>query len=98
MIKGISHITFVVRNLDRTAAFFKEILDAEEVYDSGSERHSLYPEKFFLIGGQWIAVMQADEVVNRTYHHVAFNVKATDLNKYKRSNREGGPRIKTSPL
>lgn len=96
MIKGISHITFVVRNLDRTAALFKEILDAEEVYDSGSERHSLYPEKFFLIGGQWIAVMQADEVVNRTYHHVAFQVKATDLDKYRDRIEKAGLELRPS--
>lgn len=97
MIKGVSHITFVVRNLNRTAALFKEILDAEEVYDSGSERHSLYPEKFFLIGGQWIAVMQADnEVMNRTYHHVAFEVKATDIDKYRDRIVKAGLEIRPS--
>lgn len=96
MIKGISHITFVVRNLDQTAALFKEILDAEEVYDSGNERHSLYPEKFFLIGGQWIAVMQADEVVNRTYHHVAFQVTATELDTYRDRIEKAGLEIRHS--
>lgn len=96
MIKGISHITFVVRNLDQTAALFKEILDAEEVYDSGNERHSLYPEKFFLIGGQWIAVMQADEVVNRTYHHVAFQVTAIELDTYRDRIEKAGLEIRHS--
>lgn len=96
MIKGISHITFVVKDLHRTAALLEEILDAEEVYDSRNESHSLYPEKFFLIGGQWIAVMQAEEVVNRTYHHVAFQVKTTDLDMYRDRIEKAGLEIRTS--
>ena len=96
MIQGISHITFVVRNLNRTAAFLKGILDAEEVYDSGIDMHSLYPEKFFLIGGQWIAVMQADEIKNRTYHHVAFQVNATDLEMYRNRIEKAGLEIRPS--
>jgi len=71
VIKGISYITFIVRDLNRTADLFQKVLDAEEVYGSGVKSHSLYPEKFFQIGGQWIAVMQPRGIVNRTYHHAA---------------------------
>lgn len=96
MIKGISHITFVVRDLKRTSDLFKEVLDAEEVYDSGDESHSLYPEKFFLIGGQWIAVMQAEEIVKRTYHHVAFEVNVADFEMYKDRIEKAGLEIRSS--
>ncbi|MFS0560221.1 FosX/FosE/FosI family fosfomycin resistance hydrolase [Terribacillus sp. 179-K 1B1 HS] len=96
MIKGISHITFVVKDLKRTADLFKEVLDAEEVYDSGDESHSLYPEKFLLIGGQWIAVMQAEEIVKRTYHHVAFEVNVADFEMYKDRIEKAGLEIRSS--
>lgn len=34
MIEGVSHITFIVKNLDKTTQLFKELFDANEVYDS----------------------------------------------------------------
>lgn len=39
MIKGISYITFIVRDLNRTADLFQKVLDAEEVYGSGIKSH-----------------------------------------------------------
>jgi fosfomycin resistance protein FosX len=45
-ISGISHITFVVRDLNQTDKFFREVLKAEEVYDSGEQHYSLHREKF----------------------------------------------------
>jgi catechol 2,3-dioxygenase-like lactoylglutathione lyase family enzyme len=82
MIEGISHITFVVRDLDKTTALFKALFDAEEVYHSGDKTHSISRERFFIIGGQWIAVMENPEIVNRTYHHVAFKINEADVDKY----------------
>lgn len=40
-ISGISHLTFVVRDLERTARLLVEGLGARAVYDSGADRHSL---------------------------------------------------------
>jgi Lactoylglutathione lyase and related lyases len=82
LVEGISHITFVVRDLDKTTALFKELFAAEEVYCSGDKTHSLFKEKFFIIGGQWIAVMESGEIVNRTYHHIAFKVREEDIDEY----------------
>jgi len=82
MIEGISHITFVVRDLDRTTALFKELFEAREVYYSGEKTHSIARERFFIIGGQWIAVMENPEIVNRTYHHIAFKIREEDLDRY----------------
>lgn len=50
MIEGISHLTFVVKNLDRAQAFFMSVFDAEVVYSSGDETFSLTRERFLLIG------------------------------------------------
>lgn len=34
MIEGLSHLTFVVRDIARTARLFEQVLDAREVYAS----------------------------------------------------------------
>lgn len=82
MIESISHITFVVKNLDKTTELFKELFNAKEVYYSGEKTHSLFKERFFIIGNQWIAVMEDTNILNRTYHHVAFKISAYDVDSY----------------
>ncbi|MFE8699926.1 FosX/FosE/FosI family fosfomycin resistance hydrolase [Cytobacillus sp. FJAT-54145] len=101
MIEGVSHITFVVKNLDKTTKLYKELFNAEEVYDSGEKTHSISKERFFIIGGQWIAVMETEEIVNKTYHHVAFKISEEDIDYYqakiiefKLEMKEPRPRIK----
>jgi len=82
MIEDISHITFVVRNLDKTSELFEKIFDAKEVYYSGDKKHSLFRERFFIIGNQWIAVMEDENIINRTYHHLAFKISDSDVDFY----------------
>ena len=83
MIEGISHITFIVCDLERTARFFVDALDAREVYASGEKRFSLSKEKFLLVGGAWIALMEGDSeresADRRGYGHVAFKVPEADF-------------------
>ncbi|SMC20284.1 Catechol 2,3-dioxygenase [Andreprevotia lacus DSM 23236] len=79
---GISHLTFIVRDLDRMARLLSDGLGAEQVYDSGNQPHSLSAERFFLLGGVWIAAMQGDPPATRSYQHVAFHVDAADLPHY----------------
>ena len=62
LIQGISHVTFIVKDLNKSAEFFKEIFDAKEVYSSGDKMFSISKEKFFLINDLWIAVMEGEEV------------------------------------
>lgn len=83
MIEGLSHITFVVRDLDRMAKFLTIIFDAEEVYSSGDRTFSLSKEKFFLINGIWIAVMQGEPLPQRTYNHVAFKIADSEVEQYR---------------
>lgn len=82
MIEQISHITFIVKDLERTARLYKVLFDAQEVYDSGEQLHSIAKEKFFLISGLWIAIMESDNIINRTYHHIAFKIAEEDFPVY----------------
>ena len=72
-IRGVSHLTFIVRDLERTAALFCQALGAVEVYDSKDRQFSLSHEKFLLLGGLWLAFMQG-KPLGRSYRHVAFAV------------------------
>jgi catechol 2,3-dioxygenase-like lactoylglutathione lyase family enzyme len=83
VIEGISHLTFIVKDLPRATRFFKEVFDAEEIYSSGEKTFSLTKEKFFLLAGQWIAVMEGNSLAERTYNHVAFKIPQQDFEMYK---------------
>ena len=78
-ILGLSHLTFIVRDVDRTARLFCEGLGAQEVYDSQGSDFSLSREKFVLLGGLWLAFMEGAPPSERTYRHVAFTVADEDL-------------------
>lgn len=100
MIEGLSHITFIVRDLDRMTSFLKVVFDAEEVYSSGDGTHSLSPERFFIIGGAWVAIMQGEPLPEPTYNHVAFKIHEEEFDAYEErlksmgvSVRVGRPRI-----
>jgi fosfomycin resistance protein FosX len=88
MIRGLSHMTFIVRDLDRMEAILTTILGARKVYDSGDDTFSLSRERFFLAGGEpgdadapapiWIAIMEGESLPSRTYNHVAFKIAEAD--------------------
>ena len=77
-IEGISHITIIASDLARTANLLCEGLGAREVYDSAGKNFSISREKFFTLGGVWLAVMEGQPVA-RSYRHIAFKVDATEL-------------------
>lgn len=77
-IKGISHITFICKDLEKSAQLFQIIFDAEEIYFSGDKTFSIAKEKFLNVAGIWIALMEG-EPVEKTYNHVAFQVSSDDL-------------------
>ncbi|WP_255368557.1 FosX/FosE/FosI family fosfomycin resistance hydrolase [Agromyces sp. CF514] len=80
---GLSHVTFIVRDLDRMEQILLTVLGAKRVYDSGERTFSLSAERFFLVGdgptATWIAIMQGDGGLPRSYNHVAFQVERVDL-------------------
>ncbi len=83
-VRGVSHLTFMVRDLERMSTFMCEGLGASEVYDSKDRNFSLSREKFFVLGGVWIAAMQGDPPSTRSYQHVAFRVDQDDLAGYRK--------------
>ena len=88
MVQGLSHITLIVRDLDRMEALLTTVLGARKVYDSGEDSFSLSPERFFLVGDTpgdpdapapvWIATMAGEPLAERTYNHVAFKIRDAD--------------------
>ena len=75
MITGISHITFVVKDLNRTADLFKGVFNAKEVYSSSTA-------KYLLIDDLWIALNNGESLSQRTYNHIAFQIPEDEIEKY----------------
>ncbi|WP_348920908.1 FosX/FosE/FosI family fosfomycin resistance hydrolase [Enterococcus rotai] len=78
----ISHVTFIVQDLEKATLFFETIFDAKEVYSSGVDTFSIAQEKFFLIDDLWIAVMQGEPLPTKTYNHIAFKITESDYETY----------------
>ena len=82
MIEGLSHITFIVRDLDRMEKILTTVLGARKVYDSGDTTFSVSREKFFLVGAEpgavWVAIMEGESLPTRTYNHAAFKISDAD--------------------
>lgn len=83
MIEGLSHITLITSNLVRMSAIMSHVLDGREVYASGDETFSISREKFFIVGGQWIAVMEGESLPSRSYNHIAFKIPASEIDAYR---------------
>jgi len=58
------------------------LFGAREVYSSGEAYHSLSKEKYLLVNGIWIAIMEGDPLKEKTYNHIAFKVYTADLARY----------------
>jgi catechol 2,3-dioxygenase-like lactoylglutathione lyase family enzyme len=79
VIEGLSHVTFVVRDLERMTRILTGIFGAREVYASMEETFSIAREKYFQVGDLWIAVMEGEPLPSRTYNHVAFKIEDADF-------------------
>ncbi len=78
MIEGLSHMTFIVSDLDKMEEMLTKVLDARKIYDSGDKTFSLSKERFFDIGGLWIATMEGESLAGQTYNHIAFKMGADE--------------------
>ena len=82
MIEGLSHITFIARDLDRMEKILTGVLEAKKVYDSGGATFSVSREKFFIVGAEpaaiWVVIMEGESLPTRTYNHVAFKISEAD--------------------
>ena len=82
MIEALSHITFIVTDLARMSDFLITIFDAKEIYSSDEKDFSISKEKFFLINGLWIAIMEGKSISQKSYNHVAFKIAESDFDNY----------------
>jgi catechol 2,3-dioxygenase-like lactoylglutathione lyase family enzyme len=82
-VEGLSHITLITRDLARMSAIVEGALGGREIYSSGEATFSLSREKFFDVGGLWIAVMEGKSLPTRTYNHIAFKIPASAIDEYR---------------
>jgi catechol 2,3-dioxygenase-like lactoylglutathione lyase family enzyme len=94
MIQGISHITFIVKDLELMTKFLTSIFDAKEVYSSSEQTFSISKEKFFSINGLWVAIMEGEPLPEKTYNHVAFQIAEEDFELYAERVRTQGVDVK----
>jgi fosfomycin resistance protein FosX len=88
IVKGLSHITLIVVDLDRMEELLTKVFGARRIYDSGDDTFSISRERFFLIGHEpedvnaqvpiWVAIMEGESLPNRTYNHIAFKIEESD--------------------
>ncbi len=95
MIESISHITLIVTDVKRTADLYRSIFGGEEVYDGSKKNFSISYEKFFIIGGTWIAIMEGDPISERSYNHIAFKIPEKAFDDYKLKLEQLGVEIDT---
>ncbi len=74
MTGGLSHLTFIVTDLDRMQTILEQVFEARCVYESGDRQFSLSEERFFMIGDTWVAIMAGAALPARSYNHIAFKI------------------------
>nr|WP_255616631.1 FosX/FosE/FosI family fosfomycin resistance hydrolase [Microvirga puerhi] len=79
----MSHITLITRDLARMSAIIETVLDGREIYASGDDTFSLSREKFYIVGGQWIAIMEGESLPARSYNHIAFKIPPDEIDAYR---------------
>lgn len=82
MIESLSHITFIVKDIEKTSHFLRSVFDAKEVYNGSIKNYSISYEKFFMIGDIWVAIMEGESLAERSYNHVAFKIHETEFEDY----------------
>jgi len=82
LVDGLSHITFIVSDLDKMEQLLVTVMDAEKIYDSGDKTFSHSRERYYLIGGLWIAIMEGESLPSKSYNHIAFKIEGADYEKY----------------
>jgi catechol 2,3-dioxygenase-like lactoylglutathione lyase family enzyme len=86
MIRGINHVTFAVRDLERALAFYADVLELRPV--------ARWPKGAYLLAGDlWVALVvdrNAGGSASPDYSHVALAVGSDDFEVLARRVRESG--------
>ncbi len=74
MIQGINHITFEVKDLERSIRFYQEVLEARLTAVGETQA-------YFDVAGIWLAlnVGESNAPPHVSYDHVAFTIEPDDL-------------------
>jgi catechol 2,3-dioxygenase-like lactoylglutathione lyase family enzyme len=94
MITGISHMTFVVKDIERASFFWEKVFDAKEIYASGEKTFSISKEKFYDLNGLWICIMEGEMLTERSYNHIAFHIDDNSYDDYMHKINKMGLEIK----
>jgi fosfomycin resistance protein FosX len=94
MIESFSHITLIVKDIEKMTRILKSVFDAQEIYESHGKNFSLSDEKYFMIGETWVAVMKGEPLPQRYYNHIAFKIPESEFDKYVSKINELGLEIK----
>jgi catechol 2,3-dioxygenase-like lactoylglutathione lyase family enzyme len=89
MIRGINHITFSVKDAEKSFAFYRDILGFKPVakWPKGS---------YFLAGGIWIALVLDEHTQKQElpeYSHVAFSLGTEEFEVFRHRFEENNVRI-----
>ena len=87
-------MTFIVSDLDKMEEVLTIVLNARKIYDSGDKTFSLSKERFFDIGGVWVATMEGESLPGRTYNHVAFKMAPDEYDDRLQRIRSLGPEVR----
>ena len=75
MIIGISHITLIVADLNKTSLFFEKLFGAKIVFSSPTAN-------YLLLNDLWVALNQGESLSEQTYNHIAFKIHDSDIDDY----------------
>lgn len=77
-IRGIDHITFICKDVEKTAHMFKEIFSAKELYPSAPMLKAVANEKIFSLANYWIAIAEG-EAIYKSHRPISVQVDQYDL-------------------
>lgn len=76
MIQSINHVTYSVSDIKTSIAFYKDILKAEILVESGKTA-------YFILGGLWLALNEEKNIprneIQYSYTHMAFTIDESEF-------------------
>ena len=84
MLVGLNHITFAVRDVERSLAFYREVL--------GCELHARWDRGAYLtVGDCWLCLsLDPSSSPSKGYSHVAFSIDAQTFSAFQQTLTEQG--------
>ena len=94
MSSGLSHVTLMVRDLDRMRQILEAALDARLVHEGDGRSRSR--EMFLTVGETWVAIIEGEGPSSPTYDHVAFRIEADEFDERLARLRDLGLEVEAS--